>query len=216
MSTTPDHGDARILDRLLRESNTEESDLLRPVLLELLALGTGEPPVPSPEVAALLVPGASNVVRLDAAPRRARRAAFTVLAVAATLGAGTAAAAATDEGFRAGLQNTVATIVTALTTGPQPSPAIPSVATSGSPKPSPAASGGPGSSTAVPPAVPGTPPATIPHGIPSWLTPGTEASPTDPAAPHSDAPVSGDQIQTHPAPSPAVPNPVLPTDRKRP
>jgi hypothetical protein len=216
MNTAPDHGgDARIIDRLLRESNTEESDLLRTVLLELRALGTGEPPVPSPEVAALLVPGASNVVRLDAAPRRARRTAFTILAVAATLGAGTAAAAATDEGFRAGLQNTVATIVTALTTGPQPSPA-PSVAPSGSPTPSPAASGGPGSSTAVPPALPGTPPGTIPHGIPSWPTPGTETSPTDPAAPHSDPPVSGDQQQTHPAPSPAVPNPVLPTERKRP
>jgi hypothetical protein len=211
MNTAPDHGDARIIDRLLRESNTEESDLLRPVLLELRALGTGEPPVPSPEVAALLVPGASNVVRLDAAPRRARRAAFTVLAVAATLGAGTAAAAATDEGFRAGLQNTVATIVTALITGPQPSPA-PSVATTDSPAPSSTASGGPGSSTAVPPALPGT----IPHGIPSWLTPGTEASPTDPAAPGSDAPVPADQKQTHPAPSPAVPNPVLPPERKRP
>ncbi|QHK20233.1 hypothetical protein GU243_11370 [Pseudarthrobacter psychrotolerans] len=216
MNTAPDHGDARIIDRLLRESNTEESDLLRPVLLELRALGTGEPPVPSPEVAAFLVPGASNVVRLDAAPRRVRRAAFTVLAVAATLGAGTAAAAATDEGFRAGLHDTVATIVTALTTGPQPSPAVPSVATSGSPTPSPAASGGPGSSTVVPPAVPGTPPGTIPHGIPSWLTPGPEASPTDPAAPHSDAPAPADQKQTHPAPSPAVPKPVLPTERKRP
>jgi len=216
MNTAPDHGDARIIDRLLRESNTEESDLLRPVLLELRALGTGEPPVPSPEVAALLVPDTTNVIPFDAAPRRARRAAFTVLAVAATLGAGTAAAAATDEGFRAGLQNTVATIVTAFTTGPQPSPAVPSVATSASPTPSPAASGGPGSSTAVPPALQDTPPNTIPHGIPSWLTPGTEASPTDPAAPHSDAPVPADQKQTHPAPSPAVPNPVLPTERKRP
>lgn len=212
MKSAPDHGDARIIDRLLRESNTEEdSDLLRSVLLELRALGTGEPPVPSPEVAALLVPGASNVVRLDAAPRRARRTAFTVLAVTATLGAGTAAAAATDEGFRAGLQNTVATIVTALTTGPRPSPA-PSVATTDSPTPSRAASGGPGSSTAVPPASPGT----VPHGIPSWLAPGTEASPTDPAAPHSDPRVPADQKQTHPAPLPAVPNPVLPTERKRP
>jgi hypothetical protein len=156
------------------------------------------------------------VIPFDGGPRRVRRTAFTILAVAATLGAGTAAAAATDEGFRTGLQNTVATVITALTTGPHPSPAVPSVATSGSPTPSPAASGGPGSWTAVPPALPGTPPGTIPHGIPSRLTPGPEASPTDPAAPHPDAPVPADQKQTHPAPSPAVPNPVLPTDRKRP
>jgi hypothetical protein len=215
MNTVHDPEDAHIVERLLRESGAEESDVLRPVLLELRALATGEPPVPSAAVAALLAHDTTNVIPFDGGHRRSRRAAFTVLAVAAALGAGTAAAAATDEGFRAGLQNTVGTIVTVLTTGRPPSPADPPVAPEDSPEPSPAATGGREPSTAVPPAAPGAP-GNVPHGIPSWLTPGPEASPTSPTAPHSDTPVPSDQKPTHPAPLPAESKPVVPPEPKRP
>jgi hypothetical protein len=221
MNTAHDPGNANIIDRLLRESTTEEADALRPVLLQLRALRTGAPPVPSPEVAALMARDTTNVIRLDTAPRRARRTAFTILAVAATLGAGAAAAAAADEGFRTGLQNTIATIVTALTAGPNPSPAVPSVTPGDSPAPAqptaPPSSGNPSPGAQIgSPAVSG-PPGTGPEGIPSWLSPGTIPSPTDPAATHPhDAPAPADQRRTPPAPLPAETNPVQPPDRKRP
>jgi hypothetical protein len=233
MNSARDPGNATIIDGLLRESTTEESDALRPVLLQLRALRTGEPPVPSPEVAALLVPDTTNVILLDAAPRRSRRAVFTILAVTATLGAGTAAAAAVDEGFRTGLQNAVATIFTALTTGTHPSPAVPSVtpapAVSTAQPPAPPSSGNPSPGTQVASAGVSGAPSTGPETIPSWLTPGSVLSPTDPTTPHADAdaptdlttpyvdaPAPQDQRQTPAAPSPAESNPVQLPERKRP
>ena len=209
MNTAQDPGNADIIDRLLRESSTEEADALRPVLLQLSALRIGEPPVPSPEVAAFMAPETTNVIRLDAAPRRARRTTFTILAVAATLGAGTAAAAAADESFRTGLQNTVGTIITALTTGTHPSPAVPSVTDSPAPAvptarpPAPPSSGNPSPATQVPSAGVSAPPGTGPAGIPSWLTP-------------RNTPAPPDQRQTPAGPPPAGTNPAQLPERKHP
>ncbi|WP_427172688.1 hypothetical protein [Arthrobacter sp. 92] len=137
MSDTSSSRNRRIVDELLAEAGLEDSENLRPVLLDLRALA-GEGPRPSARLEALMsgvAGGVASAVVPDGAPavgsqapvdelaarrRSKRRLPLTALTVAAALAAGGAAAAASDEGIRntfGNVQHAVTNFVGALTSG---------------------------------------------------------------------------------------------------
>ena len=151
--------DELIVDELLREAGCGDEPGLKAALMDLRSLADGYPVVPSPELGALMLPGPASPepacskpvtsesepvipepVNLDAVRRRKhRRAAVTVLVVAASMGAGTAAVAATDPGFRETAQHAITTVVEAVTHSHSGQPAP----TRGAPGGSPGSSGSP-------------------------------------------------------------------------
>jgi len=117
--------DEQIIDELLLETGRDDAQELKAALLDLRCFADGPPVVPSSELAALL---AAGPVSLDARrQRKHRRTALTALAIAASMGIGTAAVAATDPGFREKAQQAITTVVEAVTHGhsgrPAPAPA---------------------------------------------------------------------------------------------
>jgi len=177
------------VDQLLLEADLGGDSQLRPVLLELQALGTVAPQ-PSAELLALMAgaPGAeapavptveasavpaaeapaAPVDELAARRRAKRRIALTTLSVAVSLGAGGAVAAASDQGIRHSFTQ-LNQAVTAFITG------------------SAGAAGDQAGKPATP--APTTPTAAVPDGTPA----GDPTSiPADPAAAHPTAtPTSG-------------------------
>ena len=98
--------------------DAEPDDALVTALADLASLGAGDPPVPSPELAALLEASdrAANVsARRRPRSRRARIAIVTLTAAACLSGVGMAAAATTNEGLRHSIGHTVAVFVGAVT-----------------------------------------------------------------------------------------------------
>jgi hypothetical protein len=176
------------VDQLLLEAELGGDSQLRPVLLELQAMGTVAPE-PSAELLALIggMPAAwTTVPAVEATPaprdelaarRRAkRRIALTTLSVAVSLGAGGAVAAASDQGIRDSFTQ-LNHAVTSFITG---------------------SAGAPASDQAGQPA---TPAPTAPAGtVPAGTAPGDPASiPADPAAaahptatPPSDGPAAAE------------------------
>ncbi|HEY8701637.1 MAG TPA: hypothetical protein VIM08_11880 [Arthrobacter sp.] len=153
----------QIIDQLLLETGSEEAQDLKAALLELRCFSTGPTVVPSAELAALM---AAGPVSLETYRRRKhRRTALTALAIAASMGIGTAAVAATDPGFREKAQQAITTVVEAVAHGNSGRPAPAPARSPGSPEtpahvpdlPAPA-QGKPGR----PATNPGTPPANLP------------------------------------------------------
>jgi hypothetical protein len=114
--------DEQIVDQLLRETGKEDAAELKAALLELRCLAGGPPPVPSATLAALM---ASAPVSLDARRSGRHRRAIVTLAIAASIGLGTAAVAAADPGMRENVQETLTTLINTVTHGNsgQPAPA---------------------------------------------------------------------------------------------
>jgi hypothetical protein len=112
---TAAHDDERIVADLLGAIEGD-ADTLRPVLLDLRSHAHGPVPVPSPELAKLLL--GPTVVPLDARRRTRRHAAIFSLAVVAAMGVGTTAAAAMSPEFRSTTQHVITGIVSGLTPGP--------------------------------------------------------------------------------------------------
>jgi hypothetical protein len=162
--------DERCVDALLAESGCADDAELRAVLLELRTLRVTEVPEPSAEVAALMgEPADAEVVSLADRPRRHRRkkrAVFTSLAVAASLGIAGGAAAGND-GLRSQAEETIRAIFSSFTnpTPTTPAPAPPAKA----PEPAPAVVPSPVVRTAgTAPVVPVVPaPVTVPTAEPS-------------------------------------------------
>lgn len=135
MSTVHTLHDEQIVDQLLLETEAEGEDVedLKLALLELRSFAAGPPVAASSELAALM---ATGPVSLDARRRHHRRhSAIAALAIAASMGIGSAAVAAADPGFREKAQAAINTVVNVVTqgrpgrpepTGP-PSPVVPAV-----------------------------------------------------------------------------------------
>ncbi|WP_394769757.1 hypothetical protein [Lacisediminihabitans sp.] len=128
--TREDHA----IDDLLAEAGIDDAVDVRPVLLELRALGAGSPPAPSAELAALMTQGPVDI----AVRRRARnrRLIVAAIAVAASVGVGASAAAASPD-FRHTAQTAITFLVHTLVPGAQHAPGQP-------PVPAPASSRVPG------------------------------------------------------------------------
>lgn len=117
----PRHGGR--FEALLADSGIDpgRDAVLLSALADLEALGAGEPPTPSPALRDLLE--ASDAHRRAPGPRpprsRRMRVAITTITVAACLsGAGVAAAAAGNQGFRQSVGHSIATVVNAFTPKP--------------------------------------------------------------------------------------------------
>jgi hypothetical protein len=142
--------DEHSVDGLLAEAGCPDDPELRDLLLELRSLRTSTIPEPSAEVAALMgLPGQVDVTRLEDWPRkhgRKKRAVFTSLAVAASLGIAGGAAAAND-GLRSQAEGTIRNIISSFTSPAPttPAPASPSTA----PEPAPAVVPSPAVTTPV-------------------------------------------------------------------
>ncbi|MET3707800.1 hypothetical protein ABIB17_002440 [Arthrobacter sp. UYEF6] len=116
--------DEQVVDELLLETGSEDAPDLRAVLLDLRCFVASPAVVPSAELEALMATGPAS---LDARRRRNhRRTAFTAVAIAASMGIGTAAVAAADPGFREHAQQAITTVIDAVTHGysgkPTPAP----------------------------------------------------------------------------------------------
>jgi hypothetical protein len=133
MSTVHELHDEQIVDQLLLETEAEEEDFqdLKLALLELRSFAGGPPVAASAELAALMV---AMPVSLDAVRRRKRRhTAIAALAIAASMGIGSAAVAAADPEFREKAQTAINTVVNVVTHGQPgrleparpPSPVVP-------------------------------------------------------------------------------------------
>jgi hypothetical protein len=207
--TTEDRGqserrfaDEQCVDALLAESGIPDDAELRALLLELRSLRVTKVPEPSAEVAALMgEPPDAQVVSLAEWPRRHRRkkrAVFTSLAVAASLGIAGGAAAGND-GLRSQAEETVGAIFSSFTTPipTTPAPAPPAK----SPEPGPAVVPSPAAPTGgAIPAVPAPVTVTVPTAGPS---PSERHAPTprpehggrsqQGAGPHSAVPRHGGQ-----------------------
>ncbi len=127
--------DEQIVDQFLFESGVEDASELKPLLLELRSFVGSEPVAPSAELAELLgAPSPSAASPSAASPSQARtrqglptglearrrikrRASLTAVAVAASMGIGTAAVAATDPAFRQQAAETIATVIDTVTHG---------------------------------------------------------------------------------------------------
>ncbi|MCA4135113.1 hypothetical protein [Arthrobacter sp. M4] len=132
--------DEKIVDQFLFESGVEDASELKPLLLELRSFVGSEPVAPSAELAELLgapsphsaspsaaSPSAASPSQartrqglptgLEARRRIKRRASLTAVAVAASMGIGTAAVAATDPVFRQQAAETIATVIDTVTHG---------------------------------------------------------------------------------------------------
>ena len=223
------------VDQLLLEAGLDDDGQLRPALLQLRALGSVAPE-PSAEVAALLaranaataLPGAPVAAAGEApaeatrgsapadelaARRRAkRRVTLTALSLAASLSAGGAVAAASDQGFRDSFtqfNRAVAAFVSGSDAVPADNrpaePAVPVPAVSGVPAPGPAAPAPSGQPADVPPsgapaapveaaenaATPGEAPgvpatSSLPTAVPGDLTNGVGQQPQVPVPGVSD------------------------------
>ncbi|MBG6108429.1 hypothetical protein [Frigoribacterium sp. CG_9.8] len=100
------------IEDLLQQSGIDDQALLRELLGEIEALGAGDAPVPSAEVLALMAPS-TGVVRRRFQSRR-RTAIVITLAVTASVGMGTAAAAAAIPEVRRVAQNVIQTVMHAV------------------------------------------------------------------------------------------------------
>ncbi|MDI3194294.1 hypothetical protein QK290_07490 [Pseudarthrobacter sp. AL07] len=173
--------DEQVVDELLLETGSEDAPDLRAALLDLRCFVASPAVVPSAELEALMATGPAS---LDARRRRNhRRTAFTAVAIAASMGIGTAAVAAADPGFREHAQQAFTTVIDAVTHGY-------------SGKPTPAS--GPGA-TKTPARVPDLPaPA---QGLPAPAQGDPGRSGTNPASSPVIPPANG----TANGPAPAVP-----------
>lgn len=132
--------DEQLVDQLLFETGCGDAPELKELLLDLRCFANGPPVIPSTGLAALMGAAPASLGPVSLEPARAepaslddvrrhkhRRTTLTVLAVTASMGAGTAAVAATDPGFRETAQQTITTVVEAVTHGhsgrPAPAPA---------------------------------------------------------------------------------------------
>jgi hypothetical protein len=167
--------DERIVTDLLKAIDGEAGSL-RPALLELRSLAHGPVPVPSPELADLLV--GSAVVSLVPRRRARRRAAIFSLAVVTAMGVGTTAAAAMSPEFRTATQHVITGIVGGLTPGATSS-------VTQTPTPEPSTANAPVRSTTTHPAPHSTPTDSLPP-----QTPGQRSSPghPDPLVPVKQVP----------------------------
>lgn len=105
--------DEQIVEQLLLETEMDDAADLKHALLDLRSFAVGPSIEPSAEVAALMT---AVPLSLDARRRRRhRRTAMVTLAVAASMGLGTAAVAAADPGFREKAQETITTVIDTLT-----------------------------------------------------------------------------------------------------
>ncbi|MDQ0851389.1 hypothetical protein QFZ65_003327 [Arthrobacter sp. B3I9] len=191
--------DERCVDALLAEGGYPDDAGLRDLLLEMRSLRVTEVPRPSAELAALLgQTRPADVTRLEDQPRkhrRKKRAVFTSLAVAASLGIAGGAAAGND-GVRHQAEGTIRNIISTFI---NPAPATPA--------PAPPA-GAPESAPAVVP----SPVATTPVGIVPAAPSPVGAPGSGPSAPDRqelpEAPVRPSQApQEGAAPSTVPPAP---------
>ena len=194
--------DEQCVDALLAEGGFPDDAELRAVLLQLRALRVTDVPEPSGELAALLGrPAGADVVRLEDWSRkhpRKKRAVFTTLAVAASLGVAGGAAAG-NETLRSQAEGTITGIIRTFTPPERttPAPAPPSEA----PQPSPAV-------------VPS--PAATPAGVPVPAAPAPVRVPgSEPRVPDSGAPGRSPQMPQQ-AEAPSVLPPVVPPAGGRP
>jgi hypothetical protein len=163
MTTRRTADDEQIIDQLLVETGHHNDEELKHALLQLRSFAAGPVPAPSATISAIMGAGPES---LDARRRRRkhRRTALTALAITATMGIGTAAAAATDPGFRETAQQAIITVIDTVTRGNSGKP--PHAPGHGSPQ-------APGHVPDLPAPAKGTP---GPHGKPtgpSATTPGT-------------------------------------------
>ncbi|HBH57396.1 MAG TPA: hypothetical protein DEP82_01025 [Arthrobacter bacterium] len=162
MTTRHTPHDEQIIDELLLETGRDDAQELKAALLDLRCFADGPPVVPSRELAALM---ATGPVSLDARRQsKHRRTALTALAIAASMGIGTAAVAATDPGFREKAQQAITTVVEAVTHGHSGRPAPAPARDPDLPAP---AQGTPGRSGTNPGSPPVTPPAVGTANVPS-------------------------------------------------
>lgn len=184
MSDTAGSRTEGAVDQLLLEAGMGGDGQLRDALLDLRALAAGAP-APSAEIAALMagapttaLPAVASTVttalpvtrpadELAARRKAKRRITLTTLSVAASLAAGGAVAAASDQGFRDSFAQ-LNHAVTAFVTG---SAATPGGNTGQAPAPQPGTTRPPATSSAdaVPPASPpaSAPSAVAPSGVPA-------------------------------------------------
>jgi hypothetical protein len=158
--------DERCVDGLLAESGFEDDAELRAVLLQLRSLLHAQVPEPSLELAALMdQSGTANGVDPRDVPRnraKKRRAVFTSIAVAASLGVAGGAAAGNDT-LRREAEGTIGNIVRSFS---PPAPTPP-------PAPAPSEAPDPGSAVVPPPAA-ATPTANIPTDADTERAPGMD------------------------------------------
>lgn len=153
--------DERCVDALLAEGGFPDDGELRDVLLQLRSVRVTAVPEPSPEVAALLGQSRNaDVMRLEDWSRRhprKKRAVFTTLAVAASLGIAGGAAAG-NETLRSRAEGTISGIIRSFSPpGPQtpePTTTAPASPPAEAPKPAPAVVPSPAGTPATVPAVP--------------------------------------------------------------
>ena len=157
--------DEQVIDQLLAEAGMEGAVDLRPVLLELRSLAAGISLMPSAELAALMV---ARPVRLPASRRiRHRRMIVVSLVVAASLGIGASAAAASPE-IRDTAQKAIAFLIHAVVPGTILSPGLQGV-------PAPVGTHAPATHT--------TPPGTDKHKPSAAPSAAPSIHPTGPARP---------------------------------
>ena len=208
-------------DALLAESGVDAApgDALVSALAELAAIGSGEPPAPSPELAGLLAttPVAHHALaRRRPTSRRAGVAIATLTAAACLSGIGVAAAAVGNPGFRHSVGQTFSVIVSTLTGARHepPAPRGTGARLSGSPSPeSPGASRTIVLPTSGATAVPVPPPSGTPQGratarqdvtaTPPVIAPGRGVEAPTPVAPGSAA--TSFRSTLHPTASPTAP-----------
>jgi hypothetical protein len=187
MTTRTTLHDEKIVDQLLRETGDEDATELRAALLELRCLASGPPPVPSATLAALM---ASAPVSLNSRRTGRHRRAIVALVIAASMGAGTAAAAAADPGLRENVQETVTTLINAVTHG-------------NSGRPPPARSNGPAS--------PKPPDHTPGHPTPATGAPGRSGQGNSPSDAQGEA---NSGLEVRPSPNAGTP-PAAATEGER-
>lgn len=161
--------DERCVDALLAEGGFPDDAELRDVLLQLRSLRATDVPEPSPEVAALLGQSRNaDVVRLEDWSRRhprKKRAVFTTLAVAASLGVAGGAAAG-NETLRNQAEGTISGIIRSFSP-PVPAAPEPTTTAPASPLPASLAPEAPKPAPAVVPSPAGTLPAGTVPAVPT-------------------------------------------------
>lgn len=234
MSDTAGSRNAVAVDQLLLEAGMDDDGQLRDALLDLRGLAA-ETPAPSAELAALMagsagaatavlpavqsrpatdLPGAPPADELAARRKAKRRITLTTLSVAASLAAGGAVAAASDQGFRDSftqLNHAITTFVTgggaspAGTTGgpaPAPKPAAPQpAATSSADAVPPASAPAPAPAAAAPSSIPAGA-GNAAHGAPQQKPAEVPAAPSLPAGVAEDVRKGLEQAPKLPVPVP--------------
>jgi hypothetical protein len=127
---------------LLAGLDEAHAETIRPLLLSLQSMAIGEPPVPSPELAALLE--ADGAPRTVAQARPRHRGLVFSLALIGALVAGTGTAAAVSPDFRLGAAHAIAGVINAIPFGnpTAPNPQLSAPPTSTHKPASPGKSGG--------------------------------------------------------------------------